>query len=184
VIVAMGNSLSEGLGVDEAAAYPAVLEKLLGDAGHAYQVVNAGVSGETSSAARSRLDWVMKLNPDLVILETGANDGFRGIEPDLIRDNILFMVRAFKQRGVKVVLVGMKMVRNLGDDYTRRFAAVYPDVAARESIPLVPFMLEGVAGKPELNQADGIHPTAAGYRIVAETVYPYVVEAIKGTPQD
>ena len=182
VIVAIGNSLTEGLGVPEDSAFPALLEAKLKAEGFPYRVVNAGVSGETSSGARSRLNWIMRLNPDIVILETGANDGFRGIDPNLIRENISAMVKFFKERKVVVVLAGMQMVSNLGEDYARRFADIYAAVSAEEGVLLVPFLLEGVATRSELNQPDGIHPTAEGYRVVVETLYPYVVSAIRSPP--
>jgi len=177
-IVAMGNSLTEGLGVAETSAYPALLEGKLRAAGFACRVVNAGVSGETSSGALARVEWVMRLDPDIVIVETGANDGLRGIDPTLIRKNLMAIVQFFKAREVGVVLAGMRMVGNLGEDYTRRFASVYPEVARTEGVLLIPFLLEGVAADPELNQPDGIHPNEDGHRIIAETVLPYLLKAI------
>lgn len=178
-VVAMGDSLTEGYGVAETEAYPALLEQKLRQDGHHWRVVNAGVSAETSSGARSRIDWILTLDPDIVILETGANDGLRGIDIDLIQENLNAIVDRFQENGVIVVLAGMQMVRNLGEDYTRRFREIYPAVAQENSLILIPFFLENVAGKPELNQADGIHPLPAGYRIVVETVYPYVLQAIR-----
>ena len=178
-IVAMGDSLTEGLGVSERQAYPAQLEKMLRSGGYAYRVVNAGISGETSSGARSRLRWVLKLQPDIVILETGANDGLRGIDPALIRENIAHMLQQFAERDVVVVLAGMKMLSNLGPEYTAAFEKVYEDAARGFDVIRVPFILEGVAGNSRLNQADGIHPTAEGYTIISETLYPYVIKAIK-----
>jgi acyl-CoA thioesterase-1 len=143
-------------------------------------VVNAGVSGETSSGALSRVEWILEsLSPDIVILETGANDGLRGIDVDLARENILAIVTRLQEEGVTVILAGMQMVKNLGEDYGLAFAALYGEVAAETGAILVPFFLEGVAGDPSLNLADGIHPTAAGYRIVAGNVYPYVREAVE-----
>ncbi|UTG91770.1 arylesterase [Geobacter sulfurreducens] len=181
-IVAVGDSLTAGYGLDEHDAYPAQLERRLQETGHPWRVVNAGISGETSSGALSRVNWVLTLKPDIVILVTGANDGLRGIDPKVTEKNIDEMVRTLKERNVTVVLGGMKMVANLGRDYTRAFAAVYPAVAKRHDLILVPFFLKGVAGRPELNQADGIHPTAEGYRIVSDTVLPYVIKAIEQTP--
>lgn len=181
-IVAVGDSLTAGYGLDEHDAYPAQLERLLREAGHPWRVVNAGISGETSSGALSRVNWVLTLKPDIVILVTGANDGLRGIDPKVTEKNLDEMVRTLKERNVTVVLGGMKMVTNLGRDYTRAFAAIYPTVAKRHDLILVPFFLEGVAGRPELNQADGIHPTAEGYRIVADRVLSYVIKAIEHTP--
>jgi acyl-CoA thioesterase-1 len=177
-IVCMGDSLTEGLGVQESSAYPARLEGLLRQAGFRWRVVNAGISGETSSGALSRTDWVMTLDPDIVILETGANDGLRGIDPGLMEKNIDAIVGKFRGRGVTVVLAGMKMLLNLGPEYTREFEAVYTRVAGRHGLVFIPFFLEGVAADPALNQEDGIHPNADGYRVVAETVLPYVEKAI------
>ena len=178
-IVAMGDSLTEGLGVSEESAYPARLQQMLNDGGYAYRVINAGISGETSSGARSRVQWVLKLNPDIVILETGANDGLRGIDPGLIRENIAYMLEQFESRDVIVVLAGMKMLSNLGPQYTIEFEKVYSDAAHGHEVIRVPFILEGVAGMADLNQPDGIHPTADGYEIIATTLYPYVVKAIE-----
>jgi acyl-CoA thioesterase-1 len=177
-IVAMGDSLTEGYGVPEEQAYPALLEKRLRAAGLACRVINTGVSGETSSGARSRLQWVLNLKPDIVILETGANDGLRGIDPNLIRSNLSAIVRELKRRDVVVVLAGMKIVTNLGREYTEAFSRIYPEVAAETNVIFIPFMLEGVAGNPKLNQPDGIHPTAEGYAVVLETIWPYVQAAI------
>lgn len=179
VIVAMGNSLTEGLGVPETESYPAVLERLLESRGRHWRVVNAGISGETSSGARSRLDWVMKLNPDIVILETGANDALRGVPPATIFDNIDAIVSELKTRGVEVVLAGMKIHPNFGPEYSRNFAGIYERIARNHDVIRIPFFLEGVAGRPELNRSDGLHPNAEGYRVVARQVLPYVLEAIE-----
>lgn len=177
-IVAMGDSLTEGLGVESVEAYPAQLERKLHAAGYNYAVINAGVSGETSSGALERIDWVLTLNPDIVILATGGNDSLRAIDPALTESNLRQLVERFQAANVIVVLAGMQTVQNLGADYTEAFRAIYPKVAAETELILIPFLLEGVAGDPKLNQEDFIHPTADGYAIVVETVYPYVVEAI------
>ncbi len=188
-IVCMGDSLTAGYGVDEAEAYPALLAARLRDDGFAYQVINAGVSGETSSGALSRLDWMLTLDPNLVILETGANDGLRGVDPALTRGNIATIVAELEAREIVVVLAGMQMVRNLGPAFTERFRAIYTDIAQDSGVVLIPFFLEGVAGRPEFNQADGIHPTPKGYRIIVDHIYPYITQAIdrhqqrtEGTP--
>jgi acyl-CoA thioesterase-1 len=179
-IVAVGDSLTAGLGVNEEEAYPAQLEKKLRAAGYDWKVVNAGISGETSSGTLSRINWVMKLRPDIVILETGANDGLRGIDPAVTRKNIDETIRILKQQNVTVVLAGMQMVRNLGQEFTKGFADIYPALARKHGLILVPFFLQGVAGDPSLNRPDGIHPTAEGYRIIMERVYPFVRKAIDG----
>jgi len=178
-IVAVGDSLTAGLGVAETLAYPAQLERKLATAGLPYRVINAGVSGETSSGALSRIHWILRLKPDIVILETGANDGLRGVDPSLTRKNIEDILRILQGAHVSVVIAGMQMVTNLGPEYTKAFRRIYPEAAKVFRVPLIPFFLEGVAGQSALNQPDGIHPTAEGYKIVTETVYPYVVQTIR-----
>jgi acyl-CoA thioesterase-1 len=178
-IVAMGDSLTEGLGVVGEKTYPAILEKMLGERGYLCRVVNAGISGETSSGARARLEWVMTLKPDIVILETGANDGLRGLDPRMIRENIRWLVNAFLDRDIIVVLAGMRIVSNMGPEYTQAFAEIYPEIARQTGVLFIPFFLEGVGGEPHLNQADGIHPNAAGYQVIVENIFPYVVTAIQ-----
>ena len=178
-IVAVGDSLTEGLGVEEELAYPAVLEEKLRARGYPYQVVNAGISGETSSGTLARIKWILTLNPDIVILVIGANDGFRGIDPDLIRTNIHKIVKELKDNNVIVVLGAMQIVQNLGKDYTTAFAKIYPEIARSENIIFTPFFLNGVAANRKLNQADGIHPTAEGYQVIVDNIMPFVVEAIE-----
>ena len=178
-IVAVGDSLTEGLGVEEEFAYPAVLERKLRAQGYPYQVINAGISGETSSGTLARIKWILTLNPDIVILVIGANDGFRGIDPNLIQTNIQKIVRELKAQNVTVVLGAMQIVQNLGKDYTTTFAKIYPEIARSENIILTPFFLNGVAANPQLNQPDGIHPTAEGYQFIVDNITPSVVEAIK-----
>lgn len=177
-IVAMGDSLTEGYGVSEDAAYPALLEQKLREEGYPFRVVNAGISGETSSGARSRTEWMLTLEPDIVILETGANDGLRGIDPEVTRQNIAEILGILRENDVVAVLAGMRMVRNLGREYTDAFADIYPALAEESGVVFIPFFLEGVAGHPDLNQEDGIHPNAEGYRILVNHIFPKVVEAI------
>lgn len=179
LIVALGDSLTAGLGLREEEAWPALLERRLRADGYPWKVHNAGVSGETSSGARGRIGWILRLEPDIVVLETGGNDGLRGIPPRVLRENLDAMLGALEEAGVVVVLAGMRMVENLGADYTREFARAYTDLAKKHGVTFIPFLLEGVAGNPDLNQADGIHPTAAGHRAIAETLHPYAVEAIE-----
>ncbi len=178
-IVAVGDSLTAGLGVNEEDAYPAQLERKLRAAGYRWRVINTGIGGETSSGTLSRVHWVLKLKPDIVILETGANDGLRGINPQVTRKNLDETIRILKENNVVVVLAGMRMLTNLGRRFTDEFYSNYPAVSAKYDIVLIPFFLVGVAGDPALNQSDGIHPTAEGYRIVTGTVYPYVLKAIE-----
>ncbi|HJV67176.1 MAG TPA: arylesterase [Geomonas sp.] len=180
-LVAVGDSLTAGLGVPEMEAYPAQLERKLHQAGYNWRVINAGISGETTSGTLSRLNWILKLKPDVVILEIGANDGFRGVNTELARRNIESLVSQFQNHGAVVVLAGMQMLTNMGPDYTKEFAAMYPAVARERNVLLIPFFLDKVAGQASLNQQDNVHPTAKGYRIVTETVFPYAVKAIERT---
>jgi acyl-CoA thioesterase I len=179
VIAAVGDSLTAGYGLDESEAYPALLEKRLQAAGYDFKVINAGISGETTSGTRSRINWVLKLNPDIVILETGANDGLRGIDPVLVKKNLTAIIAALKAAEVTVILAGMQMVYNLGPKYRRAFNNVYPAVARTHGLILMPFFLKDVAGIPNLNQTDGIHPTPDGYHKIVDNIWPYVLNAIK-----
>ncbi len=178
-IVAVGDSLTAGFGVAEEQSFPALLEKKLQEDGHKYRVVNAGVSAETSSGTLSRLEWILTLQPDIVILETGANDGLRGIDPQVAENNIREILKTLKDRNVVILLAGMKMVRNLGPIYVAKFNAIYPRLAEESGAVFMPFFLEGVAMQGALNQADGVHPNAAGHQKIAENIYPYVLQAIK-----
>jgi acyl-CoA thioesterase I len=178
-IIALGDSLTEGYGVSEHQAYPALLEARLQEAGVCCTVVNAGISGETSSGLLNRINRVLLLKPDIVILCTGANDGLQGSDPRMIQNNISRMVRTFKEHQITVVLAGMKMLVNHDSSYTQPYARLYAEIADQEKILFIPFFLEGVAGNPELNLADGIHPNARGYQIIAASIYPYVFKAIR-----
>ncbi|GBC60285.1 arylesterase [Desulfonema ishimotonii] len=177
-VVAVGDSLTEGYGLEEEQAYPALLGRKLNSSGYGFRVINAGISGETSSGTLSRVRWILTLKPDIVILETGANDGLRGIDPQLTRKNIDEIIRILGENNVIVVLAGMQMVRNMGAEYTAAFAEIYPALARKHGLIFIPFFLRGVAGEARLSQADGIHPTPEGYQRVADTVYPCAVKAI------
>lgn len=179
-IVALGDSLTVGFGVKEKESYPVRLEKRLHESGHKWRVINSGVCGETSGDVLARIDEVLKLRPDIVILEIGVNDAFRGIDPRLIKMNIDETVRILKSQGIAVVLAGMRTLTGSSSDYGEAFAAIYPAVAREHGLILVPFFLAGVAGDPSLNKADGIHPVGKGYRVVAETIFPHVLRAIDG----
>lgn len=176
VLTAFGDSLTEGLGVDTQEAYPAQLEARLQADGLDWKVVNAGLSGETSSGALTRVDWVLKTKPKAVLLVTGANDGLRGLDPELTAKNLDALVTRFKERGVAVMIGGMKAPPNMGQEYRSQFDAMYVDVAERHELPLIPFFLEGVAKIPELNQKDGKHPNPEGYKVLVNTIYPQVKE--------
>ncbi|HMN08540.1 MAG TPA: arylesterase [Gemmatimonadaceae bacterium] len=173
-VLVVGTSLTAGLGLDPDSAYPAVLQRMADSAGYAVRVVNAGLSGETSAGALRRLEWLLRQPAAVVMIETGANDGLRGLDVDSTRANLTAIVREVKRAlpAAAVLLVQMEAPPNLGDDYTRRFRENYPLVARREGAALVPFLLAGVAGDRRLNQADGIHPTEAGARVVARNVWP------------
>ena len=169
-IVAFGDSRSAGFGVDSSRSYPELLQRELDRRGLAYRVVNAGISGDTSSGGLQRIDTVTSLKPAIVILELGANDGLRGIPVSATRSNLQQIVRALRNAGAKVVLAGMTLPPNYGPDYIRSFEQIYKDLAAEHKLPLIPFFLEGVAGTTRYMQQDGLHPNAAGYRKVAEIV--------------
>jgi acyl-CoA thioesterase-1 len=185
VIVAFGDSLTAGLGLNPEEAYPALLEARLAQEGYDYRVVNAGVSGDTSAGGLRRIDWALKLGPEIVIVALGANDGLRGLPPTAMRDNLLAIVQRARSAGAKVLLAGMRVPPNYGTDYTRDFAKVFADVAQATGMPLMPFLLEGVAGESRLNLPDGIHPNAEGQRRIAERVWPHVRPLLMkaGTPR-
>jgi acyl-CoA thioesterase-1 len=172
-IVFLGTSLTAGLGLDPDSAYPALLQQKLDSAGFHYRVVNAGVSGESSAGALRRLDWVLGQSPAILVIETGANDGLRGQDPDSIRANIQAMIDRTRERspGTTIVLAAMEAMPNLGEAYVRRFRAIYPDLARANHLALLPFLLDRVAGVDSLNQQDGIHPNQQGERLVADNVY-------------
>lgn len=169
----VGTSLTAGLGLPEEEAYPAVIQRKIDSAGMHFRVVNAGVSGETSAGALRRIPWLLRQPIAVLVLEEGANDGLRGLDPDSMRANleaIIARTRAAHPH-VRIVLAGMRAPPNMGARYTDRFAGVFPEVARRDSVALIPFLLADVAAVPRLNQTDGIHPTAEGDRIVAENVW-------------
>jgi len=172
-LVFFGDSITAGSGVDPDEAYPAVLQRKLTAARQSWHVVNAGLSGETTSGGLRRLDWVLRQPVDLIVIELGGNDGLRGIPPTLTRSNLQAMIDRIRlvRPAARIVLAGMQMPTNLGPEYTRDFAQIYPQLAEQNHVMLIPFLLEGVGGVPELNQADGIHPTPEGHRKVAETVW-------------
>ncbi|HET6466733.1 MAG TPA: arylesterase [Nitrospiria bacterium] len=172
VIVAFGDSLTAGLGVAEEEAYPAVLERKIHEAGFPYRVVNAGVSGETTAGGLRRVTWILQNRPEIVILELGANDGLRGLSLLETKKNLTGIIEALQREHVRIVLAGMRMPPNYGKEYTEAFEKIFPELAGRYRLTLIPFFLEGVAARPNLNQADGIHPTAQGYQIVVNNLWP------------
>jgi acyl-CoA thioesterase-1 len=175
-VLFLGTSLTAGYGLDDPGhdAWPAVLQRIADSARVPVQVVNAGLSGETSAGALRRTDWLMRERPDAVVIETGANDGLRGLDPDSTAANIRAIIRKVHAAhpATPIVLVQMEAPTNLGAAYTKRFHDVFPRVAAQEKVALSPFLLDGVAGLAKLNQPDGIHPTVEGARRVAENFWP------------
>ena len=179
-MVVLGDSLSAGLGLPAASAFPARLQKALKDKGIDVDMVNAGVSGDTASGGRDRLDWSVPEGTEAVIVELGANDALRGIDPKITREALSDIVRRLKARGVAVMLCGMLAPPNYGSDYAARFDAIYLDLATSFGVPLYPFFLDGVATNAKLNQADGLHPTAEGVDMIVKNILP-TVEAFVGT---
>ena len=170
-IVAFGDSLTAGLGVAPEDAYPGQLARLLREQGLAFEVINAGVSGDTSAGGLRRVEWILKSNPELVIIELGANDGLRGQPLQKTYENLTAIIERFKAKGVMVVLAGMRLPLNYGDDYTQEFSDLYVRLAQKHDVPFIPFFLEGVATHRHLNQGDGLHPNAEGYSIVVQNVW-------------
>lgn len=168
-----GDSITAGYGLDPDEAFPALIQKKIDTAKLPWRVVNAGLSGETTAGGVRRLDWILRQKVDIFIIELGGNDGLRGLPVEVTRANLETMIERIRAKypDVKVVLAGMQMPTNMGTDYTRAFAAIYPELAEKHRTALIPFLLEDVGGIPEMNQPDGIHPTAAGHVKVAETVW-------------
>lgn len=181
LVVFLGDSLTAGFGVDGDQAFPAEIYRALSRGGCPFRLVNAGVSGDTSAGGRSRIDWVLKQRPAVVVVELGGNDALRGQPLAGIEDNLRAIVRAAKSAGSQPLLTGMRIPPSYGPEYSEGFAAIYPRLAKEEGLALVPFLLEGVGGDPSLNQPDGIHPTAEGHRRVAATVVPYL-RSLLGCP--
>jgi acyl-CoA thioesterase-1 len=173
-VVVLGDSLTAGLGLPAAAAFPARLQKALKAKGIETEMVNAGVSGDTTSSGRDRLDWSVPQGTDVVILELGANDALRGIDPKVTRAALTDILTRLKARGIPVLLCGMVAPPNYGADYAARFNAIYPDLAKTFQVPLYPFFLEGVASDAKLNQPDGLHPTAEGVDAIVRNIQPTV----------
>ncbi|MFV8838547.1 arylesterase [Salinimicrobium soli] len=181
VILFFGNSLTAGMGLDTEESFPAVIQKKIDSLGLNYEVVNAGLSGETTASGKNRVDWVLNQEVDVFVLELGANDGLRGIPLEETKknlQNIIDIVRK-KDPGARIILAGMQIPPNLGPEYTSGFREIFPQLAAENEVELIPFLLEGVAGDPELNQPDGIHPTAEGQEIVAQNVWEVLLPVLK-----
>ena len=179
-ILAFGDSLTAGFGLPDADGFVPQLQSALADKGIAARVINAGVSGDTTAGGLARLDWALGDDPQLVIVELGANDGLRGLDPKTTAANLDGILAKLESQKRAILLAGMKAPRNLGTEYTTAFDAIYPDLAARHNVMLYPFFLDGVATDPQLNQDDGIHPNAAGVKVVVGHMLPYVLKAIDG----
>ena len=179
VIVAFGDSLTAGFGLDPGQGYPERLQQILDERGFAYRVVNQGISGDTTSGGAARADEALRLNPAVVILELGANDGLRGLPLDETRRNLFEMTERFRGAGAKVLIAGMTLPRNYGPDYIRDFEKVFSDLKREKGVALIPFFLEGVATNSKLMQRDGLHPTAEGCRKVAQNVFQHLQPLLK-----
>ncbi len=180
VILCFGNSLTAGLGLKLEEAFPAVIQRKLDSLDLPYEVINAGLSGETTASGKSRVEWVLNQKVDIFILELGANDGLRGIPLTETRKNLQEIIDVVKEKNpeTQIVLTGMQIPPNMGPEYTTEFRNIFPELAEKNNLKLVPFLLANVGGIPELNQDDGIHPTAEGHKIVAENVWAVLKDAL------
>lgn len=170
-LVIIGDSLTEGYGVSKESAFPQLIEKKLNQKASTWQVVNSGVSGSTTASALSRVRWMLKNKPDVVLIILGANDGLRGVKTEQSEKNLAEAIELAQKSQVKVILGGLYMPPNYGKKYTQQFKVMYSQLANKYKVYLVPFILEKVAGDPKLNQVDGIHPNEEGHKIVADTIY-------------
>jgi acyl-CoA thioesterase-1 len=182
LVIFLGDSLTAGRGLPADAAFPALVAEMSRQKGRPISVVNAGVSGDTTTGGLDRVGWLLEQKPDVLVVGLGVNDAFRGQPVDRIETNLRAIVSKAKATGVRVVLLGMRVPTNYGPEYTEAFAAIYPRLAKKERVDLMPFLLDGVGGHPDLNLEDGIHPNQEGQRIVAAHVLPYVEHALKGRP--
>ena len=179
IVLALGDSLTAGFGLAKSSGFVAQLETKLIQSGVNARVIDGGVSGDTSAGGLARLDWLFVESPDLVIVELGANDGLRGLDPAATMANLEAIVLRVKARGAKVLLTGMQAPPNMGEEYAREFNSIYEAVARKHKTVLVPFFLEGVAAQPHLNQIDGIHPNAEGVELIVEQILPFVTALLE-----
>lgn len=178
-ILFLGDSLTEGLGLEPEQAFPNLVdERLKAEGYNNISIINAGISGSTSASALERMQWYVRSRPDLVILSLGANDGLRGLDVDNMKNNLAKTIEFAQSNNIQVALTGMLTPPNMGEEYTSSFAQVFPDLAEKYNLDFMPFLLQDVAGIPELNQADGIHPNPEGSRIVADHVYHFLLPLI------
>lgn len=178
-IVILGDSLTAGYGLEASQAYPALLEKMLQDENLNVRVVNAGVSGDTTAGGLKRLGWLMQQKPDVLVVALGGNDGLRAQDIEFSKKNLQGIIETVQKAGAAVLLLGMEMPPNYGPIFTAQFKQIYVDLAKEKNVALMPFMLKDVGGNRSLNQADGIHPTAEGQKIVAKNVLPYLRQVVK-----
>lgn len=181
-ILVLGDSLSAGYGLSAAEAFPAQLEQALRQSGQKVRVINAGVSGDTTAGGLARLEWALAEHPQLVIVQLGANDALRGLDPEQVRDNLDAILTRLQQAGTQVLLAGMRAPRNLGPAYYIKFDLIYSDLARKHRVALDPFFLEGVALQPELNQPDGLHPNARGVALIVRRLLPQVQALLTSRP--
>lgn len=181
-ILVLGDSLVAGYGLAPEMAFSAQLEATLAQRGYLLRVINAGVSGDTSAGGLARLEWSLTDQPDIVIIELGANDALRGLDPQQTRANLAAILERLDEKNIPTLLTGMKAPRNLGADYYNSFDRLYPDLAKHFNVAFYPFFLEGVAGVPELNQSDGIHPNQAGVKVIVDQIQPLIETLLKHHP--
>ena len=179
VVLAFGDSLTAGYGVNDEESYPSRLQVKIASAGFPHKVVNAGVSGDTTAGGVRRIRWLMKHEPEIVILALGANDGLRGLSVDEMRKNLETIIATCREHNASILLAGMKALPNYGEDYMRNFETVFPELAKKHDLIFLPFLLEGVAGAPEHTQPDGLHPLGSGYSIVTDLVWQRLKPMLK-----
>ena len=179
VVLAFGDSLTAGYGVKDEESYPSKLQKKISSAGFPHKVVNAGVSGDTTAGGVRRIRWLMKHEPEIVILALGANDGLRGLSIDEMRKNLEIMITICREHNAQILLAGMKALPNYGEGYMREFETVFPELAEKHDLIFLPFLLEGVAGEREYTQSDGLHPLASGYSIITDLVWQRLKPMLK-----
>ena len=184
-VLFMGNSITAGYGLEPSEAFTALIQDKIKKEGMNFKVVNAGLSGETTSSGLRRIDWLLKQKIDVLMIELGGNDGLRGITLSLTRQNLQEIIDKARAKfpAIRIILAGMEVPPNMGDVYTSEFRKMYPELSKKNNIALIPFLLEGVGDRPELNQRDGIHPTAEGEMIVAETVWKHLKPVLQSLPK-
>jgi len=179
-IIFFGNSLTAGYGVENSQAFTSLIQEIIDSLGLNYKVINAGLSGETTSGGKNRVNWVLRQKADIFVLELGGNDGLRGISPEVTRSNLQFIIDAVRteNRDTKIILAGMQVPPNMGQRYTTQFKSIFTDIAEKNNVLLIQFLLEGVGGEPDLNLPDGIHPNEEGHKIVTQNVWSVLKEVL------